>query len=268
MAKTKSQQQARSKKTKKTDTDIKGAKQEQEVTEIEMTDLSDLQKLASIVTGEKKLRDRAEKMEKLKQSAIKKQRALMTANVSAGRAKIEDENDLTEEEMLALGLRDKVVQNIKLYEWEAPVRILNPLNMRQFSYLVFACLLFIVYLAVLSKFALMFALIALLFVIYVAGTTEPPKTVHYITTRGIDSFDKLYEWYTLDKFWFVKRGDQYILHVSTNLRLPGELIMLCTHAEAAAIFVLLQDKLLYKEIKTQNRLTKALNGEYVPMESI
>ena len=51
-------------------------------------------------------------------------------------------------------------------------------------------------------------MIALVFFIYVAGATEPITTTHRITARGIETFDRLYEWFLMDNFYFTKKNNQ------------------------------------------------------------
>jgi hypothetical protein len=112
------------------------------------------------------------------------------------------------------------------------------------------------------------SIIALLFVIYVLGTTKPQIVKHKITARGFDTGGKLYEWYLLKNFYFTKKGDQLMLLVETSLRFPAMLIFLVDEKDKEAIFVLLQDKLLYKDIRKQGSLEKINYGEYIPLEKI
>ena len=112
------------------------------------------------------------------------------------------------------------------------------------------------------------AIIALLFLIYVLGTTKPQKVTHQITARGIDTGNKLYEWYIMKSFYFTKKQDQLFLIVDTKLNLPGALLFLLSEKDKDAIFVLLQEKLLYKDIRKQGWLEKLNFGEYIPLERV
>jgi hypothetical protein len=129
-------------------------------------------------------------------------------------------------------------------------------------------LLFILYLAILGHYFLMGVMIALVFFIYVAGATEPIKTTHLIMARGVESFDKLYEWFMLDCFYFTVKNGHHMLIIETKLRFPSKLILLLDEKERSPLFVLLQDKLLYKDLRNRNFIEKATFGEYVPLEKI
>jgi len=114
----------------------------------------------------------------------------------------------------------------------------------------------------------MAAVVALVFLIYVAGTNNPVIVKHKITSRGIDTGNKLYEWFMLDSFWFSKKGDQYMLIVETKLRYPKALIMLFDESDKDAIFVLLQEKVLYKDIRKQSKLDRLTFGDYIPFDKV
>ncbi len=218
----------------------------------------ELNDLAKILSGEMQLRMKEEKMEKLKKRAVERQKDIRRKKVVRGEAVLE-KDDVTEK---------TVVQNISLFEWEAPIRVRMPIDPKSYLITVGLCLIFIVFLAVLGHYGLMAAIVALLFFIYVAGTTEPINVKHKITSRGVDSMGKLYEWFMLDEFWYTKREDQYMLIITTNLRIPAKLIMLVSKKDMSPLFVLLQDKLLYKDIRKQGKVEKMTFGEYVPLEKI
>ncbi len=97
--------------------------------------------------------------------------------------------------------KKEVVQNIKLFEWEAPERYQIKLNSKGFKIILVLSLAFIVLLAILGKYFLIAAIISVLFVLYAAGTTKPLIANHKITKRGIDTTNELYEWYMLDSFF-------------------------------------------------------------------
>lgn len=219
---------------------------------------SELGDLAKILTGEMKLRMEEEEMDKIKKKAVAREKDIRRKKIIKGEEKMEKE-DPSEK---------KVVQNIRLFEWEAPIRLKVPFNPRTYLLIVGACLLFIVFLAVLGHYGLMASIIALLFFIYTAGTIEPITVKHTITTRGIDSLGRLYEWFLLEDFWFTDKEGQNILVVGTKLRAPGRLLLLIDKKDRGAIFVLLQDKLLYRDIRKQGRVEKMSLGEYIPLEKI
>lgn len=219
---------------------------------------SELTNLAKYLSGELDLQKKREEAEKLKELAVQKEKDLRRKKIANEEIVIE-KDDVTEK---------KVIQKIKLFEWEAPIRFKMPLDMKTYMITVGLSMLFVVYLAVLGHFGLMAALIALLFFVYVAGTTEPINVKHQINTRGIETMDKQYEWYMLDEFWFTKKDDEYMLHVQTKLRFPARILMIIDKKDMSPIFVLLQDKLLYKDIKKERWSEQKSFGNYIKLEEI
>ncbi|HRX44387.1 MAG TPA: hypothetical protein P5059_04030, partial [Candidatus Dojkabacteria bacterium] len=162
----------------------------------------------------------------------------------------------------------KVIQNMKLFEWEAPDRYAFNFQTKTFWVLLALILMFILYLAILGQYFLMAAIVGLVFFVYVAGTNKPIQVKHKITSRGIDTGNKLYEWFMLENFWFSIKNGQYMLIVESKLRYPKALIMLLEGADKDAIFVLLQEKVLYKDIRKQSKLDVLTYGDYIPFEEI
>ncbi len=218
----------------------------------EFTDILD------ILSGEMQLREKNEKIEKLKQEAKEKQKAEKRRRI-AQKDIVLEEGDIPTK---------KVVQNVKLFEWETLDRYMFDIQSKSFWVILVLVLLFILYLALLGEYYFMAAVIAITFFVYVAGTNKPIKVKHKITSRGIDTGNKLYEWYMFDNFWFSIKNGQYMLIVETRLRLPKALILLLDGADKDAIFVLLQDKILYKDIRKQSKIDSLAYGIYIPFEEI
>ena len=214
--------------------------------------------ILDILSGEMQLREKEEKIKKLKEEAISKQKAIKRVQVASRDIVLEDSDIPTR----------KVVQNIKLFEWEAPDRYEISFESKGFWVILSLSLLFILFLAILQQYYLMAAIISLLFFVYVAGTNKPMKIKHKITARGIDTGGRLYEWFTLDNFWFSIKNGQYLLVVETKLRYPKALLLLLDQADKDALFVLLQEKVLYKDIRKQSKIDILTYGQYIPFEEI
>lgn len=214
--------------------------------------------IMDILSGEMQLREKEEKIEKLKDDAKKKHKA-------EKRRKVVEKEFVLEESDIPT---KKVIQNMKLFEWEAPDRYAFNFQTKTFWVLLALILLFILYLAILGQYFLMAAIVGLVFFVYVAGTNKPIQVKHKITSRGIDTGNKLYEWFMLENFWFSIKNGQYMLIVESKLRYPKALIMLLEGADKDAIFVLLQEKVLYKDIRKQSKLDVLTYGDYIPFEEI
>ena len=214
--------------------------------------------ILNILSGEMQLREKEEKIKKLKEEAISQQKTKKRVLVASKEIILEDSDVPTK----------KVVQNIKLFEWEAPDRYEFNFESKSFWIILSISLLFVLFLAILQQYYLMAAIIALLFFVYVSGTNKPLKVTHKITARGIDTGGRLYELFMLNNFWFSIKNGQYLLIVETKLRYPRALIMLLDQADKDALFVLLQEKVLYKDIRKQGKIDTLTYGQYIPFEEI
>jgi hypothetical protein len=218
----------------------------------------EFQEIVGIISGEMKLREKEEEITKLKEKIVKGKKAEKRKKITSKEIVLE-QGDLPTE---------KVVQNIKLYEWSSPERVQIKLEGKTFWIVVAISLVGILYLAILGQYWLMGALIALLFFIYVLGTTKPYTAIYRITAKGVEVGGKLYEWFMLDNFWFANKDGQYILVIETKLRLPKAFVILLDKSEKDPIFVLLQEKVLYKDIRKQDYFDKKSYGIYIPLEEI
>ena len=227
-----------------------------------MADVKDnLDNLYDVITGEKALKKKELAAKKAKEQAIKNAKNKRRKVVVEDGAKLKKDEDNSDN-------NKKVVQNIKLYEWEAPDIYQIKYNTKGFKILVAFCLAFILLLALVEQYALMAAIIALLFLLYVSSNTKPVQVKHKITARGVDYFNKMYEWYMLNDFYFCKKDDIYFLLIGTKLRFPRLLTLIVPKEDKDAIFMLLQDKLLYRDIRKQSKIDKITYGEYIPLEKV
>jgi hypothetical protein len=231
---------------------------EEDVKKVNSEEKNEFDKLLDIVSGEKTLREKQEKIKKAKIEAKKAQKQKRREEIVSKEVKLEEDDIPTK----------KVVQNIKLFEWTAPDRTPVKFEKKSFLIVIVMTLLFSLYLAIMKHYLLMVAIMSVLFLLYVAGTTKPVKITHKITARGIDTGAKLYEWFMLKSFYFTKKDDQILLLVETNLNFPGVLTFLVNDKDKDPIFVLLQDKLLYKDIRKWKWLDKLSYGEYIPLEEV
>ena len=182
------------------------------------------------------------------------------------REKNEKESMKTSDDVVEEVIASKIVQLKNLYTWESPMRIPIQFEKKSFIIVIALSLIFILYLTILGKYFLMLAVIAILFVIYVASVTPTTNVKHSITTRGIFSIDKLYEWFMLDEYWFSKKGETIFMIVKTKLRFPTSLIILVKESQIDDIFKTLVYRLPYR-INNKYILGEKLSfGEIIPSE--
>jgi hypothetical protein len=220
---------------------------------------SDFENLLDLITGEKNLREKEERIQKEKKDRIKAEKDKRRRKVVEGEYKLEEDPVQNDK---------KVVQNIKLFEWSAPDRYQFKFDNKSFLIIVFLSLLFSLLLAILGNYLLMASIMAMLFLLYAAGTTKPVTVTHKITARGIDTGGKLYEWYMLNNFFFSQREDTTILVIESKLNFPKALILLVKKKDKDPLFVLLQEKLLYKDIRKWRWIDRVSYGDYIPLEEV
>ena len=135
--------------------------------------MADLQSIAKALSGELELEKEQER--KVRREQVKQKKR--DQSIESGKAHLDSSNSDGE----------KIVQNIKIYDWEAPIRLKISFEKKTYLAVVMLSAVFVVYLVILGQYGLMGALIALLFFIYVSGIYEPIKIKNRITTKGIET---------------------------------------------------------------------------------
>lgn len=160
-------------------------------------------------------------------------------------------------------LQKKVEQREILLSWSAPDRHFVELNRRTY-FMILACVVaFSLILVLVGQYYLMAAIGAVMFLVYVLGTVPPGNVTHTITNKGVETAGEKYEWSNLVDFWYSKRDDQMFLNVGTDLRFPGRLLMLVGEKDVKKVYDVLQDHLIYRDIRKQSRLGGIIDGEWV-----
>jgi hypothetical protein len=152
-----------------------------------------------------------------------------------------------------------------LFNWESPMRHFKKMDKKKFFMILAIVLAFFVVLVLVQQWWLMAAIAAVMFLVYAWGTVPPAKLEHVITNEGIESAGNLVEWENLDKYWYSQKDDQYILNVDTKLRLPGRLIMLVSDDEMQKTKAILENRLKYKDMRNQDRMSKVVDGVWINM---
>lgn len=239
--------------------------------------LKEAKSIADILSGEAKLQEEEEKRLKDSNRADRRKQEIIDEMVANGEITINKEISSVSSDVQT---ERKVVQNIKLYEWKAPIRLKFAFDRKVYFTAVILSAIFIVYLVILGQYGLMGAIIALLFFIYVSGTYDPIDIKNRITTRGIETpisieedkdiieTSKLYEWYMMEDFAFYNKNEQILLIVRTKLRFPSKLMLIADKKQIKPIFNLLQDKILYRDLKKNPLMDKIVYGDYLSIETI
>ncbi len=131
--------------------------------------------------------------------------------------------------------------------WTAPERPFKERNREYFTTIGAIVFLLAVILLFLKEWLLIAVMIALMFVAYIMATVEPRKVEHKITSQGIMTGNRKYEWEQLNRFWFTEKWGQKILQVESAIGLPRQLIMLLGETKESQVKKILSDYLPFEE---------------------
>jgi hypothetical protein len=219
---------------------------------------ANVEQLGVYVSDQVKQREYQAKLKELKEKAIAKQKTSIQKAVADGRMV------LTADDV------KPVVQKISLFKWDAPIRKKYVFSKKGYLLTLALTMLFMLYLSILGHYLLMAVLASILLLIYLGGVFDPVVVTHNITTRGIETNGDFFLWESLTDFYFTELDGQYFLIVDTSIVAIPRLIFLIKSEEKEPIFILLQDKLLYRDFMNKKLpLGDRLSfGQYIPIEDI
>ena len=166
----------------------------------------------------------------------------------------------------------EIPENVKvekiLLEWSAPSRPYKVRSREFYTTILSIAFLLGVILLLLKEFLLIGVIMAFAFLSYVLATYKPVDAQHKITTSGIRTDNKLYEWSGLTKFWRKKQWDQEVVICKTVSALPGVILLVLDPAQREKIIKEIGDKIpLVKP--TDSFVDKASKwlGNKIPLET-
>ena len=159
----------------------------------------------------------------------------------------------------------------KLYTWEAPERVWKQKTRTWYvSYSLFFIII-IAFLALLGEFVLIVAILAFVFLWFIQGAVPPQIVETTITTLGIRTFNKLFRWRNIKKFWFSDKDDHKFLNLEVseddNPRFTKRVSLVLKENSDQDIFEILIQYVDYgeKDELGFNPLMKILHGSYIPV---
>ncbi len=155
-----------------------------------------------------------------------------------------------------------------LLEWTAPSRPYKVRSREFYTTILSIAFLLGVILLLLKEFLLIGVIMAFAFLSYVLATYKPEDAKHQITTSGIRTDDKLYEWDKLTNFWLKKQWDQEVVICKTLAALPGVILLVVDPDKREKIVKAIGDKIpLVKP--TDSFVDKASKwlGNKIPLET-
>jgi len=165
-----------------------------------------------------------------------------------------------------------IPENVKvekvLLEWTAPSRPYKVRTREFYTTILSIAFLLGVILLLLKEFLLIGVIMAFSFLSYVLSTHKPEDAKHQITTSGIRTDGKLYEWETLTNFWLKKEWDQEVIICKTLAALPGVILLVLDPSKRESIIKEIGEKIpLVKP--TDSFVDKASKwlGNKIPLET-
>jgi len=131
--------------------------------------------------------------------------------------------------------------------WKAPSRVFKKRGKEYFTTIASIAILIAIILLFFKEWLLIMVIVAMVFVTYVMATVPPETIEHQITTLGIKTGGKNYDWEDLRSFWLGEKHQQKILFVETRIRFPKRLILLLGETNEAEVKKTLSDYLSYEE---------------------
>ncbi len=153
-------------------------------------------------------------------------------------------------------------------EWTAPARPYKKRSREFYTTILSIAFLCGVILLLLKEFLLIGVIIAFAFLSYVLATHKPEDVVHQITTKGIRTDNKLFEWIELTNFWLKKEWDTETVIIKTVKPLPGVIVMVLDPEKREEIIKTIGGKIPLEKPTDSfvDRASKWL-GDKVPLEN-
>lgn len=102
------------------------------------------------------------------------------------------------------------------YQWTAPERIYTPRD-RRWYIIISSIAMFVIVMALLTNnFGLVFAVIALILLVYALHSVPPVEVTHELTNKGLSTFSRLIRWKEIDSFWVSKRSNHTLINFAIN----------------------------------------------------
>lgn len=166
----------------------------------------------------------------------------------------------------------EVPENVKvekiILEWTAPSRPYKIRSREFYTTILSIAFLLGVILLLLKEFLLIGVIMAFAFLSYILATYKPEDAKHQITTRGIRTDGKLYEWDKLTNFWLKKQWDQEVIICKTLTALPGVILLVIDHSKRENIVKEIGSRIpLVKPTDSFVDLTSKWLSSKIPLEN-
>lgn len=138
--------------------------------------------------------------------------------------------------------------------WTAPSRPYHKKDRSYYTTVAILVILLVLIAFMAQEILLTGVILALGFVTYVLAFVPPEDITYKISSQGVTIGDHFYLWQELNSFWFTQKEGQQILNILTDLRFPGQLIMLLGSQNEEQVKKIVARFLPFHEIAPKNLL--------------
>lgn len=165
-------------------------------------------------------------------------------------------------------LPDDIKVEKLILEWTSPARPYKKRSREFYTTILSIAFLLAVILLLLREFLLIGVIIAFAFLSYVLATHKPEDVIHQVTTKGIRTDNKLFEWSELTNFWLKKEWNQEMVICQTVKALPGVILMVIDPKNREEIIKAIGEKIPLEKPADSfvDKASKWL-GDKVPLEN-
>ena len=159
---------------------------------------------------------------------------------------------------------------LKTYlEWTAPSRPYRKKDRSYYTTIAIIVILLILISLLANEILLVGVLLALGFVAYVLAFVPPEDVEYKLSSQGVTIGDHFYFWLELDSFWFSEKEGQKILNILTNIRFPGQLLIVLGSEDEEKVKGIITKYLPYHEIAPKSLMESWAEGlqKHFPLET-
>lgn len=157
-------------------------------------------------------------------------------------------------------------ERVVYLNWKSHSRLYKKRDKDFFRNIAAIVFLLLVILFFAREFPLILAVVSVAFVVYVFSTVPPEEIEHSLTSKGIESAGKTYEWDVFESFWFEEQWGQKMLVVAPKM--GPRLILLLGDVTEGKVKSVVNRFLRFEETPQKNIMDNAATwlSEKIPLE--
>ena len=132
-----------------------------------------------------------------------------------------------------------------ILEWTAPSRPYKERTREFYTTIGSIAFLLGIIILLMGDFLLIGVIISFAFLSYVLASQKPDSVVHQLTTYGIRTEGRLYEWRNLTSYWLKKQWGKELLVIRNQNSFPGIIMLVVDPNSREAILAELNNHLEY-----------------------